>query len=114
MLELDLDLEADLGIDTVKQVGVFGKVRDELGLPREPNASLRDVNTLRKVVARLVARLETAAPPTTPPEPVVATPPLAAPSLIAVAAATQKFDDVRVRVVAVLAEGTGFPPGMLQ
>jgi hypothetical protein len=31
MLELDLDLEGDLGIDTVKQVEVFARVRDELG-----------------------------------------------------------------------------------
>jgi hypothetical protein len=30
MLEDELDLEADLGIDTVKQVEIFGKVAGEL------------------------------------------------------------------------------------
>ncbi|PID78334.1 MAG: polyketide synthase, partial [Deltaproteobacteria bacterium] len=32
MLDVDLDLEADLGIDTVKQVEIFGKISSELNL----------------------------------------------------------------------------------
>ena len=58
MLELDLDLEGDLGIDTVKQVEVFGRVREELGLVREPGLSMRELCTLRKAAERFVRRLE--------------------------------------------------------
>jgi acyl carrier protein len=56
MLELDLDLEADLGIDTVKQVDIFSRTRDYFGVPRDPNRSLRDFNTLRKVIEHIVER----------------------------------------------------------
>src|SRR5205085_10677056 len=60
MLELDLDLEGDLGIDTVKQVEVMAVVRERLGLPREQGISIRDLSTLRKAVAQFVRRLESA------------------------------------------------------
>ncbi|MGQ0507048.1 MAG: beta-ketoacyl synthase N-terminal-like domain-containing protein, partial [Myxococcaceae bacterium] len=57
MLGLDLDLEADLGIDTVKQVDIFSRTRDHFGLARDPNLSLRDFNTLQKVLDHFVDRL---------------------------------------------------------
>ena len=50
MLELDLDLEADLGVDTVKQAETFAAVRAEFGIPRDENLKLRDFPTLRHVV----------------------------------------------------------------
>ncbi|HSL59475.1 MAG TPA: beta-ketoacyl synthase N-terminal-like domain-containing protein, partial [Acidimicrobiales bacterium] len=37
MLDLDLDLEADLGIDTVKQAETFAAIREEYGIPRDDN-----------------------------------------------------------------------------
>ncbi|MCG8471269.1 MAG: KR domain-containing protein, partial [Desulfobacterales bacterium] len=49
MLEDDLDLEADLGIDTVKQVEVFGKISAEFGLDVPENLQLRDLNTIAKL-----------------------------------------------------------------
>ena len=61
MLGLDLDLEADLGIDTVKQVDILARTREVFSIPREPNFTLRDVNTLRKVVEHLVERLPSGA-----------------------------------------------------
>lgn len=57
MLDLDLDLEADLGIDTVKQVAVLSAVRDELGLAPDPTFRLREANTLRKIIRYLSRRL---------------------------------------------------------
>ena len=50
MLELDLDLEADLGIDTVKQAEVFAMVRETFGIPRQDDLKLRDYPTLRHVI----------------------------------------------------------------
>ncbi|MEM9514499.1 MAG: SDR family NAD(P)-dependent oxidoreductase, partial [Actinomycetota bacterium] len=50
MLELDLDLEADLGIDTVKQAETFAAIREHYGIERDDNLSLRDYPTLGHVV----------------------------------------------------------------
>jgi len=50
MLEMDLDLEADLGVDTVKQAETFLAIRTEFNIPRRDDMSLRDYNTLAKVV----------------------------------------------------------------
>lgn len=60
MLELDLDLEGELGIDTVKQVAAIVAVRDHFGLDTDPNFKLRDYNTLRKVITHVAGRLENA------------------------------------------------------
>ncbi len=50
MLDMDLDLEADLGIDTVKQAETFAAIRAEFNIPRRDDLSLRDYTTLEKVV----------------------------------------------------------------
>ncbi|HEX6467719.1 MAG TPA: SDR family NAD(P)-dependent oxidoreductase [Streptosporangiaceae bacterium] len=50
LLELDLDLEADLGVDTVKQAEVFAAVRERFGVAREEDLRLRDFPTLGHVI----------------------------------------------------------------
>jgi hypothetical protein len=50
MLDLDLDLEADLGIDTVKQAEMFAAVRAAYNIPRDENLKLRDFPTLASVI----------------------------------------------------------------
>jgi len=50
MLDLDLDLEADLGIDTVKQAELFAAIRTHYGIPRREDLNLADYNTLAKVI----------------------------------------------------------------
>ena len=42
MLDLDLDLEADLGVDTVKQAEMFAAIREIYDIPRDENRKLRD------------------------------------------------------------------------
>ena len=48
---MDLDLEADLGIDTVKQAEVFATIRETYGIERDDALKLRDYPTLNHVVA---------------------------------------------------------------
>ena len=62
MLEDTLDLEADLGIDTVKQVEIFAKAAAHFGFPVPEDLKLRDLNT----IAKLADYINTKA---TPPEP---------------------------------------------
>ena len=49
MLDLDLDLEADLGIDTVKQAEMFAAIREIYNIPRDETRKLRDFPTLAHV-----------------------------------------------------------------
>ena len=50
MLDLDADLEADLGVDTVKQAETFAAIRDEYDIPRDDTLALRDYPTLNHVI----------------------------------------------------------------
>jgi hypothetical protein len=50
MLGLDLDLEADLGIDTVKQAELFSALRQAYGFERDEKMQLRDFPTLGHVI----------------------------------------------------------------
>ncbi|MGD8321469.1 MAG: SDR family NAD(P)-dependent oxidoreductase, partial [Gemmatimonadota bacterium] len=50
MLELDLDLEADLGIDTVKQAEMFAAIRAAYDIERDDNLALRDYPTLARAI----------------------------------------------------------------
>jgi acyl transferase domain-containing protein len=50
MLDDGLDLEADLGVDTVKQAETFAAVRAAYDIPRQENLKLRDFPTLAHVV----------------------------------------------------------------
>jgi len=49
MLEDDLDLEADLGVDTVKQVEIFAKLASSFGFTVPDDLKLRDLNTIAKL-----------------------------------------------------------------
>ncbi|MEM5775243.1 MAG: beta-ketoacyl synthase N-terminal-like domain-containing protein, partial [Anaerolineaceae bacterium] len=62
MLDPDLDLEADLGIDTVKQAELFASIRTHYDIPRRENLRLSEYNTLAKVVGFVADSLQNAAP----------------------------------------------------
>jgi NAD(P)-dependent dehydrogenase (short-subunit alcohol dehydrogenase family) len=76
MLDLDLDLEADLGIDTVKQAETFAAIRERYGIERDESLSLRDYPTLASVIGFVRDRapgLEPAPEPAAPSAAPVAT-----------------------------------------
>src|SRR5208283_3820508 len=56
MLDLDLDLEADLGVDTVKQAELFASVREAYGIVRDDNLKLRDYPSLQHVIGFVMER----------------------------------------------------------
>ncbi len=47
---MDLDMEADLGIDTVKQAELFATIRQEYGIERDDKLQLRDYPTINHVI----------------------------------------------------------------
>jgi phosphopantetheinyl transferase/NAD(P)-dependent dehydrogenase (short-subunit alcohol dehydrogenase family) len=54
MLDPDLDMEADLGIDTVKQAELFGMARNEFGIPRIEGMMISEYNTINKITDLIV------------------------------------------------------------
>ena len=62
LLDLDLDLEADLGVDTVKQAEVFAAVRERFGVERDEQLKLREFPTLNHVVGWVKDKTATVAP----------------------------------------------------
>ncbi len=115
MLELDLDLEADLGVDTVKQAETFAAVRETYDIPREDQLKLRDFPTLNHVVkfvldhrpdlAGAATSATAAAPPAAPATSVTATP---------AAGAGDSVDAVTRKVLEIVADKTGYPTDMLE
>ena len=71
LLDPDLDLEADLGVDTVKQAEVFAAVREHYGLERDDTVQLRDFPTLNHVAAWVRSKTGAAAPAAAPAAPAV-------------------------------------------
>ena len=71
IVELDVDLEADLGIDSIKKAQMFGELREhfEFDVQSSGELSLDDFPTLRHIMAFLQAATESAAAPL-PNEPV--------------------------------------------
>ncbi|WP_405758645.1 SDR family NAD(P)-dependent oxidoreductase [Streptomyces sp. NBC_00073] len=62
MLDPELDLEADLSIDSIKRVEIIGALADRIGLPRDPGGSaepaveeLSRIKTLRGIVDWITA-----------------------------------------------------------
>ncbi|MFZ0912714.1 MAG: SDR family NAD(P)-dependent oxidoreductase [Candidatus Korobacteraceae bacterium] len=110
MLDVDLDLEADLGVDTVKQAEMFAAIREIYNIPRDENRKLRDYPTLAHVIRFVYEKrpdLAGAASPT----PITAEP--AAPEPAPVAAPAVTDDAIKDKVLEIVAEKTGYPKDML-
>ena len=112
LLDMDLDLEADLGVDTVKQAEVFAAIREIYGIERDDTLKLRDYPTLNHVVGFVHDRTPHTTPRRRRPAPEPA-PAAAAPEPAAAAPAEPADDGVAARVLAVVAEQTGYPPELL-
>lgn len=58
VFEDHLDLEVDLGIDSIKQVETLAKLREEYDLPLDEGFLMRDYPTIGKMAGYIVGRLE--------------------------------------------------------
>lgn len=101
MLEPDLDLEADLGIDTVKQVEVFGKISAHFALEVPEDLKLRDLNT----IALLADYIGRQTPPAAPGEAAAET---------AGESSAPNDQHVLKTIQAIIAEHTGYTEDMLE
>ena len=118
MLALDLDLEADLGIDTVKQAELFATIREEYSIERDDKLQLRDYPTITHIIGFVRDRTSLTPPEAAPSleglshrdrlvdGPAATTPPLGVALGVSVEA-------VAARIVALVADQTGYPAEML-
>ena len=136
MLDPELDMEADLGVDTVKQAEIFAVIRETYSIHRDENLKLRDFPTINHVIGFVMDRATApAGTPTTngstpsPLEPaeattVVETPTAIAPALteaavplttapVAPGGAGLDREVIRQAVLDLVAEKTGYPQDML-
>src|SRR5208282_5688222 len=120
MLDLDLDLEADLGVDTVKQAEMFAAIREIYSIPRDENRKLRDYPTLAHVIRFVFENRPDLAKPATTSAQAAATPtvpqagkPTTEPTPAAIPAKSTAGDSVKDRVLALVVEKTGYPKDML-
>ena len=105
-LDPDYELEADLGIDTVKQAEIFSEVRDHYGIARDDTFSLADYPTVRALSGWLSSQMgavPVSAPAEVPTPAAPASAPVVAPQASAVSA-----EDVLKHLLDVISEKTGY------
>ncbi|MEL4271273.1 SDR family NAD(P)-dependent oxidoreductase [Shewanella xiamenensis] len=110
MLELSMDMEADLGIDSIKRVEILGTVQDEL--PNLPELSPEDLAECR-TLGEIVALFSQAIPVVSTAVTAAATVSPAIQSVVAASAAVSN-DEIERTMMAVVADKTGYPVEMLE
>lgn len=105
MLELEMDMEADLGIDSIKRVEILGALQDmHPGLPEVETDALAELRTLAEVVAYTEARSGA--------EPVAET--VAETADTADTRLSDLLSGLPVELLAIVSEKTGYPAEMLE
>lgn len=126
MLTLEMDLEADLGIDSIKRVEILGAMQEKFAqLPSMKPEELAELRTLEQIVRYLGQQQDTEQPPATtqvsPPQVTVEPPVMPSPSdrLLPIAVApistpTLANSEPLISILlAVVSEKTGYPAAML-
>jgi acyl transferase domain-containing protein/NAD(P)-dependent dehydrogenase (short-subunit alcohol dehydrogenase family) len=110
---LDMDIEADLGIDSIKRVEILSTLEERYpDLPSVAPEVLGKIKTLREIIDLLASQTPPAPETTRPPQPAaVAAPPAEPdPQPIAPAAAAT---DLQSAVLTVVSDLTGYPADMI-
>ncbi|BDS11135.1 type I polyketide synthase [Aureispira anguillae] len=115
MLELDMDMEADLGIDSIKRVEIFGAMTEDYPEVSGVNPQeLTELRTLGQIVDYLAGKAgasATATTATTTPAPTATPVTPAAPTANTGGLSTQKLEEI---LLTVISEKTGYPTEMLE
>ena len=122
-VELDQDLEGELGIDTVKQAEIMADIRGRFGLPVDEDFVLADYPTLNHMIAYIQRMTGAEAPPAQVSSPADGSPTVTpvdppAPSVDqpSVSVPSTPVDDAAMTetVVAVVVHHTGYPSDFIE
>ena len=112
LLEDNLDLEADLGIDTVKQIEIFGKITSNFNLALPENLKLNTLNTIAKIREFIINSSLTSASGSSEPE---------TNSIVSENKPTEKNNQLNInseeilsQIKAIIAEQTGYTSDLLE
>jgi polyketide-type polyunsaturated fatty acid synthase PfaA len=104
MLELSMDMEADLGIDSIKRVEILGAVQDEItDLPELNPEDLAELRTLGEIVDYMQLKAQSKVSAV---EPVTHSVPVQTASI--------DLNKIQSVMMSVVAEKTGYPTEMLE
>ncbi len=108
MLNIDMDIEADLGIDSIKRVEILSTLEERLpGLTEVAPDQMAQFKTLRQMITHLTGTAET------PPTDLQPTPaPLTEPETRS-AVSTPLSDNLQETLLEIVSELTGYPVEML-
>jgi polyketide-type polyunsaturated fatty acid synthase PfaA len=112
MLELGMDMEADLGIDSIKRVEILGAVQEIINdLPELNPEDLAELRTLGEIVSYMQSKVQsqvTAAPSTQAVIQIVAT------AEVPTASPVIDLEHIQTVMMDVVADKTGYPTEMLE
>jgi acyl carrier protein len=123
MVELDADLEADLGIDSIKKAQLFGELAYDFDVKPSEDFSLDDFPTLRHVKQLLetlpqsvTTRPNASAMPVAAPPPASTTPIAESPAPAAAPPSSPTLSGVALEeyLINFVVEQTGYPPEMVE
>jgi acyl carrier protein len=121
MLELSMDMEADLGIDSIKRVEIFGAITEQSDKLTDINPNdLAELRTLQEIVdyistkAGISATTSSAIPNNVPAAQTVANAEPIATSVVETAVATEGNSEMLDLMLSVVADKTGYPAEMLE
>ena len=118
MLDMEMDLEAELGIDSIKQVEILSALRETMpDMPEIDPARLAELRTLAQIAEAVAGAAPSSAPQTVPDAP-MPEPPKPALEAVPVAQPAPALPAVDTNAVAetvrsIVAEKTGYPTDML-
>ncbi|QUM85247.1 type I polyketide synthase [Moritella sp. 28] len=108
MLELSMDMEADLGIDSIKRVEILGAVQEIItDLPELNPEDLAELRTLGEIVTYMQSKA-----PVAESVPAVTTEP--ADAVVTSATPTIDLNHIQTVMMEVVADKTGYPVDMLE
>ena len=121
-VELDQDLEGELGIDTVKQAEIMADIRTKFGLPVDEDFVLSDYPTLNHMIGYIHKMKDGSTPTPTAPTPVVETEvskPLGEvvntePAIIAKPVESVGSSDIQPKLIGVVVKHTGYPEDFIE
>ena len=107
MLELEMDMEADLGIDSIKRVEILGAVQETIpDLPELNPEDLAELRTLGEIVSYMQSKVSAAPAPVSAAAVVTTAAVSSAPAI--------DTDYIQKVMMDVVAEKTGYPTEMLE
>ena len=110
ILEPDMELEADLGIDTVKQATILALLSEKFGMSKETGFRISDFPTINHIINLFSSTLQSSIASVT----ISKEPSLATDSNRNIMVADEKRTDVKKEVFKVISEITGYSEEMIE